>query len=214
MQWHLPLIGCPQAWQSIRENHGQDCAMGSPDITIAVVDWGIDVSNPDFSGNISNGKSKIYTVFDFQEMVPDHTRRAHGHGTCCAGVATAVAGNDGVCGVAGNCRLMAIRRPEGKRGRLRGHVFVDRWIRSYVRNENRCGIWHDVEGIVFNAPGHGGPHYSRWYGFGRIDAAAAMTRALDNKAAIKDTSLRSTEEHGQHPLSRSNADLSVTRESD
>jgi subtilisin family serine protease len=492
MQWHLPLIGCPQAWQSIHDDRGQERAMGSPDITIAVVDWGIDVSNPDFSGNVSSGKSKIYKVFDFQAMVADNNGRAHGHGTCCAGVATALAGNGGVCGVAGNCRLMAIRRPEGEaakevayadmylwiagldpksdreefpppispgadvisnsfgyavggpisglmrdtfdhlttygregRGTLlffsagnhsppqdftlarpwaackftiavtassmasdgiaeinaresnfagglaridlcapsaswlgagydppnsraivtaADHSFMDpdpnlqprapsqaivrttttepvvagattlavastegfhsnkfllvgapgasdaefgqvtgisigayrldvqplqkahpsqtqviggpswstdkfsgtscataiaagvgalllsvdpnlTWaeVRDILRatakpidvhNENPCGIWHDVEGIAFNEPGYGGPHYSRWYGFGRIDAAAAAARALVYKAVIKDAGIRSTEALDQRSISKSNVDLSVATEHD
>lgn len=113
MQWHLPLMRCPQAWQLIRDSISPHRAMGSSEITIAVVDWGIDIANPEFAGNLANGQPKVSAVFDFHNMAASNDGRSHGHGTCCAGVATALPNNDGGCGVAGNCRLMAIRRPEG-----------------------------------------------------------------------------------------------------
>lgn len=121
MQWHLPLINCPAAWQVINDNIAADFAFGSPNINIAVVDSGVDVGNPDFTGNVSNGSPKVYQVFDFQNMVANNNTRSSGHGTCCAGIATALANNpagvgaqnEGVAGSAGNCRLMAIERPSG-----------------------------------------------------------------------------------------------------
>jgi subtilisin family serine protease len=157
MQWHLPLIGCPRAWQSIRESRGREHAMGSPDITIAVVDWGIDIGNPDLCGTVSNGKSKIYKVFDFQEMVADNRRRAHGHGTCCAGVATALSGNDGVCGVAGNCRLMAIRRPEGEAASEIAYADMYLWIAGLDPKSDRKGFPGPVgpgADVISNSFGH------------------------------------------------------------
>src|SRR5215469_13451677 len=52
-------------------------------------------------------------------MVANNNSRQGGHGTCCAGIATALANNpsgvmgqnEGVAGSAANCRLMAIERP-------------------------------------------------------------------------------------------------------
>lgn len=58
MQWHLPLIHCPDAWQVINDNISPDFAFGSPNITIAVVDSGVELGNPDFIGTVSNGNSK------------------------------------------------------------------------------------------------------------------------------------------------------------
>ncbi|TME80824.1 MAG: hypothetical protein E6I43_12935, partial [Chloroflexi bacterium] len=119
MQWHLTLIHCPEAWRVINDNIAPELAFGSPNISIAVVDSGVDVGNPDFVGNVSNGNPKVYQVFDFQNMVANNNARSSGHGTCCAGIATALANNpagvggqnEGVAGSAGNCRLMAIERP-------------------------------------------------------------------------------------------------------
>jgi len=84
-----------------------------------VVDSGVELGNPDFIGTVSNGNSKVYQVFDFQNMVANNNSRQGGHGTCCAGIATALANNpsgvmgqnEGVAGSAANCRLMAIERP-------------------------------------------------------------------------------------------------------
>src|SRR5262249_128327 len=119
MQWHLPLIHCPDAWQAISDNIDPSFAFGSPNVVVAVVDSGVDVGNPDFTGTVSSGAAKVYQAFDFQNMVANKNARQGGHGTCCGGIATApgnnasgVAGqNEGVSGSAGNCRLLAVERP-------------------------------------------------------------------------------------------------------
>jgi subtilisin family serine protease len=113
MQWHLALMRCPQAWRLMHDCVSPHHAMGSPGITIAVVDWGIDVDHPEFAGKLADGEAKVSAVFDFHNIAANNHGRWHGHGTCCAGVATALPNNEGGCGVAGNCSLMAIRRPEG-----------------------------------------------------------------------------------------------------
>ena len=38
-------------------------------------------------------------------------------------------------------------------------------------------IWRDARGTFFGNGGYRGPHYSRGYGFGRIDALTAVTAA-------------------------------------
>jgi subtilisin family serine protease len=119
MQWHLPRIKLPCAWKALQDRVGANAAYGSPDVRIAVVDSGTDVTNLDFVGNLSNGSPKTERVFDFIRMVDRMDRPGSGHGTCTAGVATALPNNadsvsgqsTGVVGAAGNCRLMAIQRP-------------------------------------------------------------------------------------------------------
>src|SRR5262249_5443543 len=93
MQWHLPLIHCPDAWQALKDNIALDFAFGSPNINGAVVDTGVDTGNPDFTGNVSNGNPKVYQVFDFKNMAADNANRQGGHGTCCAGISTALPNN-------------------------------------------------------------------------------------------------------------------------
>ncbi len=122
-QWHHDLINTPEAWQLLSTLNPQE-QFGSPDIIIAVVDSGVDMNNRDFTGNVSNGSPKVYEAFDFANMVANNNNLASNHGTGSAGAAAGMADNpspqagsdEGIAGVAGNCRLMAIRRsgPESR----------------------------------------------------------------------------------------------------
>lgn len=90
-QWGLQRIKAPQAWQIVR---------GDADITIAVIDEGVELAHPDLdvfpqSWNASN---------DTPNGGPTGN-----HGTACAGIAAARLGNAlGVAGVAGGAKVMAI----------------------------------------------------------------------------------------------------------
>jgi subtilisin family serine protease len=116
-QWDHQIINTPGAWQALQAAN-PDYTFGSPDIIIAVVDGGVEVTHPEFNGIVSNGQPKVYRQFDFFWMVANMDRPAGNHGTCCASAATAQANNsstvagidEGVAGVAGNCRLIAINR--------------------------------------------------------------------------------------------------------
>ncbi len=116
-QWDHRLIRTPQAWQILRSIDA-DNTFGNPDVIIAVVDSGVDAGHPEFAGTLSDGSPKIHRLFDFSLMVPNNDTLGSNHGTCCASAATARADNasavsgfdEGVAGVAGNCRLMGIRR--------------------------------------------------------------------------------------------------------
>lgn len=79
--------------------------LGSPEITVAVIDDGFDVGHPDLGP-----ANRIVSPFDFSRNSTD-VRPAPGdwHGTACAGVAVARADADGVVGAAPNCKLMPIR---------------------------------------------------------------------------------------------------------
>lgn len=115
-QWDHQIVNTPDAWQALQAGDPEH-TFGSPDIIIAVVDKGVDVTHPDFSGTVSNGEAKVYRQFDFANMQPNMNGLLNDHGTRCASAATAqadhgstVAGvSEGVAGVAGNCRLIAIR---------------------------------------------------------------------------------------------------------
>jgi len=117
-QWDHQLINTPDAWQALRD---MDAArtFGNPDIVIAVIDSGIDDTHPELSGNVSSGDAKQVSLFDFANMAGNMNNLAGDHGTACASAAaaainnaSAVAGiNEGIAGVAGNCRLIGIRRP-------------------------------------------------------------------------------------------------------
>ncbi len=94
-QWHLSTAKVIEAWA---------ITSGSSTIAIAVLDDGIDVTHPEFSG-------KIRSQFDFQSNLADGSPKASddNHGTACAGVATAAGIK--ASGVAPGCQLIAVRTP-------------------------------------------------------------------------------------------------------
>ncbi|MBI4888976.1 MAG: S8 family serine peptidase [Acidobacteria bacterium] len=111
LQWHLPTAHVPDAWQQLHDNLGANTTHGDPGVIIAIMDSGVDTTNPDFTGNVTSGQPKVYQLYDFVNMVANNTSLGGSHGTCCAGIATAVANNtEGAAGAAGNCRLMGLRR--------------------------------------------------------------------------------------------------------
>lgn len=91
-EWHLPKINAPQAW---------DYSTGQA-VTIAILDSGVDPSQPDLVGNLVAG----YNLYDNNTNTAD----VCGHGTAVAGSAAGAMNNGiGVAGVAGNAKIMPIR---------------------------------------------------------------------------------------------------------
>ena len=96
-QWHLNKIGGPSAW---------DFSVGSPTVTIAILDTGIDAAHPDLSWKMVPG----WNFWDDNSNTADIS----GHGTAVAGTSAAAADNlSGVASVAWNCRIMPIRVSDG-----------------------------------------------------------------------------------------------------
>ena len=94
-QWHHSVIDSPAAWSS---------TPGAPEVAIAIVDTGIDMTHPDLG-------PKVVAPYDAFDGDQDPTADADApHGTACAGLAAAVTGNaTGVAGVCPDCSLMPIR---------------------------------------------------------------------------------------------------------
>ncbi len=92
-QWHLPRIGAPDAW---------DITPGTSDVTIAVLDSGVDDSLPELASHVMSG----WNTFDGNADTSDVT----GHGTSVAGTVAAT-GNNGalVASVAWGCTVMPVR---------------------------------------------------------------------------------------------------------
>jgi subtilisin family serine protease len=91
--WGLQLAGFPAAW---------DLSRGSPRLVVAVVDTGVDPTQPELKGALVPG-------YDFVNSDAD-PRDDHGHGTAVAGVIAARADNaTGTTGACWRCAIMPIK---------------------------------------------------------------------------------------------------------
>lgn len=94
LQWGLPAIGAPAAW---------DRTWGGSGVVVAVIDSGVDLEQPDLAGKIVPGG------WDYvgNDAVPDDV---FGHGTHVAGIVAAAA-NNGVLGsgTAPGCGILPMR---------------------------------------------------------------------------------------------------------
>lgn len=138
-QWHIGLVGLPDAWQHLRDANpagvlpgsANDRTYGDANLTIAVLDQGLQsqtngggnvtATHVEFQGTVSNGQPKMAGFFDFGSMVANNNNPLGDHGIQCSGVATALADNvspvigeeEGVVGAAPNCRLLSVQIPSG-----------------------------------------------------------------------------------------------------
>ena len=91
-QWHWPKVQAPGAW---------DLSQGSG-VTTAILDTGINVSHPDFQGQLVSGWNAVSQNSDIVDL--------HGHGTAVAGVIGAITNNSTqVAGLAWQGKIMPIR---------------------------------------------------------------------------------------------------------
>lgn len=80
------LIGVPWAWSKSRGRG----------VRVAILDTGADESHPDLQGQVDDAKS----------FVGGTPRDGNGHGSHCAGIVAAIDNQQGVVGVAPECRLL------------------------------------------------------------------------------------------------------------
>lgn len=150
-QWHLrrSSIGGVQvdAHANVEAAHALTRGEG---ITIAVIDDGVDVDHPEFSGN-----GKIVAPRDASLGLDDARPKLarDRHGTACAGVACANGGN-GASGVAPKARLMPIRMMSGLGSQREADAFV--WAADHGADVISCswgpsdGDWWDPADPLHN----------------------------------------------------------------
>jgi hypothetical protein len=89
-----------------------DITMGSPSITVAVIDEGVELAHPDLAANMIQGYDCTTLSSGVGDGAPKSTARAHG--TNCAGIiaartdTTTGATNIGIAGIAPFCKIMPI----------------------------------------------------------------------------------------------------------
>lgn len=113
-QWNLlntgtSAQGSGTAGADMKVTQAWDITHGSPDIQVAVIDAGVDTTHPDLMPNLQRGFDAANET-DVTHGYPTPNYDEDGHGTCCAGIACAVANNSiGTAGVAPGCKIIPIR---------------------------------------------------------------------------------------------------------
>jgi thermitase len=93
VQWGLPMVGAPAAWETTR---------GNPSVMIAVIDSGVDYFHPDLPADLWLG----WDYVDGNQFPYDE----YGHGTHVTGIAVAITGNSaGVAGLCPDCSALVVR---------------------------------------------------------------------------------------------------------
>jgi len=114
--WNLDMIGAPEVWAATNNGPG---ATGK-NVTIAVVDTGIDYNHQEFKGRIGAG----YDFVDGDSIAED----TNGHGTHIAGTIAAANDGRGITGVAPDATVMPIRvLDENGAGSLSNLIRGVRW---------------------------------------------------------------------------------------
>lgn len=91
--WHLIAVNAPKAW---------NMTIGNPDVTVAVVDDGLDITHDFFKNKLVHP----YNVFTKSDALTNGT----GHGTHTAGLAVGLVRQDGkAAGIAPGCKLMPVQ---------------------------------------------------------------------------------------------------------
>ena len=92
-EWHLSKISASDAWLT---------TTGSPGVTIAILDTGVEGTHPDLAGNLVPGWNIYNDSSDTSDVL--------GHGTAVAGTVAALSNNGtGVASIAWGCHLMPVR---------------------------------------------------------------------------------------------------------
>ncbi|MBU8545697.1 MULTISPECIES: S8 family serine peptidase [Roseomonadaceae] len=122
-----PLLSEQYALRLIGALAAQRLAPARREVTIAILDEGVDTRHPDLAAAVINGYDAV-DKDSYQEPNP-----WDGHGTACAGLAAAIGGNGiGIRGVAAGCGLLPVRIAYSNQP---GGPWVTRasWIRDAIR---------------------------------------------------------------------------------
>ncbi len=111
-------------------------------VTIAIIDDGVDVSHPEFSGRIVHPYDATLNTTDPNPKLLDDN-----HGTACAGVACAAGLPNGASGTAPEANLMPIRLRSGLGSMAEANAFV--WAADHGADVISCS-WGPADGDWWN----------------------------------------------------------------
>jgi len=168
------------AWETLN-TIDESITFGDPNITIAIIDTGIDYDHPDLTGNIWNrpdglgpyqlsdywseysGIDEIDDIFglDLEDFdgIPEEfcngQNQCTNHGTLCAGIAAGDTDNDiGISGVAGGCKILMIKK---------NNLYTNNYNHNITMSSYATGILYavdreaDIISISYGySPGYGG----------------------------------------------------------
>ncbi|HOY04706.1 MAG TPA: S8 family serine peptidase [Saprospiraceae bacterium] len=143
LQWHLGKttingkavdahVNIEAAWEHTR----------GKGITIAIIDDGVDVDHPEFSGRIVHPFDATMNVEDARPKDPGDS-----HGTACAGMACASGLQDGASGTAPEATLMPIRLRSGLGSMAEAMAFS--WAADHGADVISCS-WGPTDGEWWN----------------------------------------------------------------
>lgn len=114
-QWNLENVGGPQQFNGtpgadMSVVEAWEISRGSADIIVAILDSGVDTLHQDLMANLLPGYDACQDQNSNTKGYPTPNYDEDGHGTCCAGIACAIADNqEGIAGVAPNCKIIPVR---------------------------------------------------------------------------------------------------------
>lgn len=94
-QWNMARLNMFTAWKELRDPEKSD-------VTVAIIDSGIDLRHDDFAGAIHPLSDRCILPEPTQQGAPD------AHGTMVAGIIGARSNGKGICGIAPGCTLLSL----------------------------------------------------------------------------------------------------------
>lgn len=121
-QYNDPYIDNQYALDMMDTYQGWSISEGSNQVTVAVIDTGIDINHIEFQGLIS---PKSYNAFTLQTGI-ENVIDTHGHGTMVAGIIAAKKNNqEGIAGIASNINLMVIKANDENQGAFEDKAIIE-----------------------------------------------------------------------------------------
>ncbi|HLP95826.1 MAG TPA: S8 family serine peptidase [Saprospiraceae bacterium] len=143
LQWHLGITKIDDQFIDNHVNiHPAWSITRGKGITVAIIDDGVDINHPEFSGRVVHPYDATENNEDPRPKFDDDS-----HGTPCAGMACAAGLKDGASGTAPEANLMPIRLRSGLGSMAEANAFV--WAADHDADVISCS-WGPSDGDWWN----------------------------------------------------------------